>query len=366
MDADDAEKIDEQLQLLQNKQKTIQHATKNQIKILNATIGHLKSLEETLNYNEDRITNVTKRIQKKLISTVRREDVEEHLLLLSTIMTDLINDIKDIIDFLTYTKHQIILTHLLPVEKIITELREASTLLTNGLHFPFRIQDTNWRIIQTYVTVIAHYNHPKIYVTLKFPIIAYPIYEIIKILPLPVHKHANVFILIKTTYPLLAIDRENRHYLLLSENDLNKCTQDHTKYTCEQNWPMYHAQADAPCEVQVYVHTPQRTDNCEKGHVLTNTTIWIALTEPRSWLYSTPVAQEISINCNQKENKILINNTGKITLAPNCRLTTSEITLKTTNQIKSKFITAHLPKFNINRISENIVNNKYNKNPTKL
>jgi len=69
-------------------------------------------------------------------------------------MTDLINDVEDIIDFLTYTKHRIILTHLLPVEKIITELQEANTLLTNGLHFPFRIQATNWRIIQTYITIL--------------------------------------------------------------------------------------------------------------------------------------------------------------------------------------------------------------------
>jgi len=162
--------------------------------------------------------------------------------------------------------------------------------------------------------------------------------------------------LIKTTYPLLAIDRENQHYLLLSERDLSKCTQDHVKYTCEQNWPTYHVQADAPCEIQIYVHTPQHIDKCEKRYVLTNNTIWIALTEPRSWLYSTPGAQEISINCNnRKENKILINNTGKIILEPNCRLTTPEVTLKTTDQLESKFIAAHLPKFNINRISEKIL-----------
>jgi len=259
MDAEDAEKIDEQIKLLQNKQQTLQHATKNQIKILNATIGHIKSLEETMNYNEDRITDVVKRIQKKIINAVRREDVDEHLLLLSTIMTDLINDIKDVIDFLTYTKDGIILTHLLPIEKIIAELREASTLLTDGLHFPFRIQITNWRTIQKYISISAHYNPHRIYVTLRFPIVAYPVYEIVRIIPLPVYKHENIFM-------LLAIDRENRHYLLLSEHDLNKCTQDHEKYTCEQNWPTYHVQTEAPCEVQLYVHTPHHTDNCEKRH----------------------------------------------------------------------------------------------------
>jgi len=48
--------------------------------------------------------------------------MDKHLLLLNTIMTDLTNDIKDVIDFLTYTKDGIILTHLLPTEDIITEL----------------------------------------------------------------------------------------------------------------------------------------------------------------------------------------------------------------------------------------------------
>jgi len=59
------------------------------------------------------------------------------------------------------------------------------------------------------------------------------------------------------------------------------------------------------------------------------------------------------INCkNQKENKIMIRNNVKITLGPNCTLTTPEITLKTTSQLHSKFIITHLPKFNITSIQE--------------
>jgi len=55
---------------------------------------------------------------------------------------------------------------------------------------------------------------------LRFPIVAYPVYEIIKITPVPIHNSANVFTLIKTTYHFLAIDKENHHYLLLNERDL--------------------------------------------------------------------------------------------------------------------------------------------------
>jgi len=54
--------INEQIKLLQNRQLTIQHAIKNQIKVLNATIKHIKSLEETL-YNENLLSNVTNQMQ---------------------------------------------------------------------------------------------------------------------------------------------------------------------------------------------------------------------------------------------------------------------------------------------------------------
>jgi len=87
-----------------------------------------------------------------------------------------------------------------------------------------------------------------------------------------------------------------------------------------------------PCKIQIYAKTSSQTQNCQKKHIITNTTFWITLSEQQSWLYSTPGEQEIAINCkNQKENKVMIKNTSKITLEPNCKLTTLEVTLKTTN-----------------------------------
>jgi len=129
-------------------------------------------------------------------------------------VTDLTNDVNDVIDFMTHAKNGTILTHLLPIETIVTELKKAITLLTSGLHFPFRVQVTNWRIIQKYIVTGAHYNYPSIYIILKFSIVAYPVYDIIKITPVPIHDSANVFTLIKTTYNFIAIDKEN-HLLSL-------------------------------------------------------------------------------------------------------------------------------------------------------
>jgi len=58
--------------------------------------------------------------------------------------TDLIDDTENILDFLVYTKKGVIMTRLIPIQKILAELRETAAQLTKGLHFPFKIQLENW------------------------------------------------------------------------------------------------------------------------------------------------------------------------------------------------------------------------------
>jgi len=62
-------------------------------------------------YNENLLLNVTNRMQQQLAKTICREDVDEHLLILNTIVTDLTNNVNDIINFMIYTKNGAILTY---------------------------------------------------------------------------------------------------------------------------------------------------------------------------------------------------------------------------------------------------------------
>ncbi|KYN11059.1 hypothetical protein ALC57_16791 [Trachymyrmex cornetzi] len=162
----------------------------------------------------------------------QREDLDEHLQILTAIMTDLTVDVGKTLDYLAYSKEGLIHTRLLPLEPIIIELREAASQLTKGLHFPFQVKMENWNTIQKYMSINAVYFNFHIFTTLKFPVIAYPTYKIIRTTPLLHYSHSNVFTFVKTDYPLIALDKENNHYTMLSENDLNKCVRDPTTYTC--------------------------------------------------------------------------------------------------------------------------------------
>jgi len=49
--------------------------------------------------------------------------------------------------------------------------------------------------------------------------------------------------------------------------------QNATTYTCDQNLPIYYAEADASCEMQVYMKAPGQVQNCEKGRILFETIV---------------------------------------------------------------------------------------------
>ncbi|XP_024885827.1 uncharacterized protein LOC112463592, partial [Temnothorax curvispinosus] len=346
MDADDEKHIQEQLELMQNQQNVMRHAAKSQIKIINATLGHMEALEQTINKNENLLANVTRLVQERVSNLAHREEIDEHLLAITAIMNKLINDVEDVLAYLTYSKSGIVLVRLLPLENIITELREATTHLSQGAHFPFKIQTENWNKIQEFMEINAYYDNPNVYTILTFPIVTYPKYEIIRINPLPVHDRENIFVIPKTTYDLLAIDKENRNYVTLKEDDLNKCKHSGTTFVCNTNHPVYFITPHAPCEVQIYIRAEE--DNCERRHILSTVTFWITLAESQAWLFSTPYKQSITIQCNnQGEHKIDINRTGRIKLTDNCKLTTTDLTLRTKKRDHTTHVQMHLPQFNL-------------------
>ncbi|KYQ47877.1 hypothetical protein ALC60_13086 [Trachymyrmex zeteki] len=123
-----------------------------------ASLNQLRMLynSNTNKRNENLLMNVTKRMEMQLDKYTQREDLDEHLQVLTAIMTDLTVDVGKTLDYLAYSKEGLIPTCLLPLEQIITDLRESASL---------------YLIIKI------------IFTTLKFPIIAYPTYKVIRATP---------------------------------------------------------------------------------------------------------------------------------------------------------------------------------------
>ncbi|KAL6419239.1 hypothetical protein ACFW04_013678 [Cataglyphis niger] len=187
MDANDKKRINEQLDLLENRQQIIQHVAKNQIKILNNTIAHVEKTEDIINRNE-------KLLQQRITVYTERAEINEHFIIITAVITELIRDAENIIEYLT--------------------LKKATQQLQQGLYFPFKIHAEDWLAIEEHTKISAFYDKGNVYTILTFPLITQPSYDIIKVITLPVPTHNNnTFIVTQINNNIIAVDKEKLTYL---------------------------------------------------------------------------------------------------------------------------------------------------------
>lgn len=210
MDANDEKLINEQMTVLQNAQLATQHAIKNQIKILQATIAHIDDTEKTIQTNENLLANTINKLREQLLANEKQTDMDEHFIVINAILTDLTRDAEDILEYLMSIKLGKLHPRLIPIEQIMKNLQEASLQLPEGLYFPFRATETEWPKIEKLATVNAYYNTDNIFTIIHFPLVSLPKYKLINVIALPVRVHENTFAFIETETPLIAINTEGR------------------------------------------------------------------------------------------------------------------------------------------------------------
>lgn len=337
MDADDEKRINEQLQIMGNKQQTLNHVMQNQIKIINATIGHIDKVETIIERNR-------KLLEKRVSEYINREEIRELFTINNAVIAELIRDAGNIIEYLTYVRQGTMHPKLMPVDDIMEHLKDATQQLPQGSYFPFRVNKEEWLTIEELATIRAYYFKEQIYTILYIPLIAPPIYDVINVMELPVLTADNVFTSTRVEHKIIAVDKEKSSYILTTEKDLQQCIWVNLQYICKHNVPIYRMEPNAPCEVQMYVQQHQYHHDCKLRHTAITHTKWIALQQPYAWLYATAGEQPVNIQCGERfEDRITIQNTGKITLGKNCKLITADTTIQTRETIYETDIETYLP-----------------------
>lgn len=323
--------------------------------MLNATIAHVEESEKIIQENEDKFLNVTEKMRQSWIQMKtgfgHREEMDEHLIVLNAIIRRLITDITDIVTHLNSAKSGIINIRILPIETIINNLKEIAVQIPQGTHFPFNIAPENWGEIEKFIKISAYYDSIGIITIVRFSLIMYPTYEIIKAIPLPVHKQDDTFICIEVSQPIIAIDTDSRTYFTTTESELEKCMQNDNQYVCKRSHPTHHIDSQALCEVQTYVRTDTHTNSCNIRHIHANSTIWITLSDANSWIYSARKRQPIEITCsNGVTKKTEIKRSGRITIKEKCKLVTPDIIIKANKPAITTYINTKIPDYNLTNI----------------
>ncbi|KAL6254142.1 hypothetical protein P5V15_014767 [Pogonomyrmex californicus] len=194
MDNDDRKLINEQLNILHNKQQTTEHIIKNQIKIINATIAHINNHEKIIQNNENILTDAIKKLETIIIAEISNKNIKEHFIVTNAILDELTQHAENTLEYLIAIKSGILHLRLIPLEEIIENFKETTTQISQELYFSFKIREEDWTTMEKLTTMSAHCDKTHIYRILYFPLISLPIYEILNIIPLLVPHKQNLCI----------------------------------------------------------------------------------------------------------------------------------------------------------------------------
>ncbi|KAL6253447.1 hypothetical protein P5V15_015289 [Pogonomyrmex californicus] len=176
MDNDDRKLINEQLNILHNKQQTTEHIIKNQIKIINATIAHINNHEKIIQDNKNVLADAIKKLETTITAKISSKNIKEHFIITNAILNELTQHAENTLEYLTAIKNGILHPRLISLEEIMENLKEATTQIPQGLYFPFKIREEDWTTIKKATTMSAHCDKTHVYTILQFPLISLPKY----------------------------------------------------------------------------------------------------------------------------------------------------------------------------------------------
>ena len=123
MDADDAKQINNHLSQLDGTQNTLMDCHEKADQITNNTLHHLHDAERTIQRNEEILARQTRLLRTQIETTIlqqtRRADLVDHFITLNALLTDLTQDVDDVLQYYTDLKGGIISTNVLSSAQII-------------------------------------------------------------------------------------------------------------------------------------------------------------------------------------------------------------------------------------------------------
>lgn len=99
---------------------------------------HVNNLEETLQYKQKIITNVTDRISMELDTYGQCKQLDEYFETANAVVSDLLRDAEQLVEFMLHLKRKVIHPAVVSHEIVLAQLKKAVPGLPE-MHFLFKV-----------------------------------------------------------------------------------------------------------------------------------------------------------------------------------------------------------------------------------
>lgn len=170
----------------------------------------------------------------------------------------------------------------------------------------------------------------------------------------------DIFAYIKPKSEYVALSEDYQKYVRISATDLINCKHLSGQYICDHTSTVFNINKDTTCEIRIISDNEfKELSKCNIKMTTLNDGYWKQLSNGYSWLYSLPRKEQINILCkNNTAYHVYLEDTGILTLNPECKASTLTVTLTPITEITTHMNTTYMSHTNL-QISE-LINNLTN------
>lgn len=346
MDDTDAEKLNANIEELQNTQKsekliTDQHTIllKTQMNTLEDVAKNTAKQLHVIKMNFKMLNTTIKTLEFVEIKSNFNSIVEEFLLITDTI----IRNQQRIVEILIFAKSNKIHPTLLSDAEF--KNIESKIMLKPGFYLA-----KNFDIISS--IQIKQVNPHKIIFEISVPIFNnLDIFRMVRIVPLPFKTQNSTYKTIIVKYTYIIINNFNEKSMgLTTEQRSTFCSLSERTYTCKKGLQMMYSHTLKPCELELALK--YKHNSCLDSIIYIRNNLFSLLENHNTIHYVLSTIESVNIICNDKSNYVNLNNSGIIQFTEDCEIRTNSFTQHISSKTEG-IVEAEFHLF-VNKAHENI------------
>lgn len=345
LDQDDAERIDANINILQQNENNLKIALDKQITLFSKSIDNFQETIKNVSHNQ----KILETRVNQIIETINKVEIEETNLfeffrihMIFSQITTFYQNIYDILEnaetAISFAKLNTFHNTIINTNELLTELQLLDKKLTFE-KLPFEPIIENILKIENTFEIKSYVKNNQIIFVIEIPLVENVNYNLFQLFPLPT-RYEEYFKIIVPNFEYLLINEKNFGY------SNQPCKQiSINEYLCSH----IHSEnfyKNVPCEVQLlrYEHN---ISNCNTLYINIDN-MQLQNINQNKWLLVTNkdlVGIEI---CGDAHNNILFNGTYLLELSFPCSIKLGDIVIKTYKNVKHKFQNTPLPNIDTN------------------
>jgi hypothetical protein len=204
---------------------------------------------------------------------------------------------------------------------------------------PFPLSKDSSNILYKICGIHVYINEGILGYVITLPLIGRGVFQVYRMIPMPIHLGSNKFAYIETGEANLCIDQTRQYYFEISNEELKDCkTTDSQSRICRQDRPLLSSHLQEACVVKLLQPRREIPKNCETRLVQFKSTIRTQL-DNNAWIYFAPIEESVTILCTDRDPvDVALTGVGKLTLDAGCKGYTSIAFMQTKVKVKAKGI----------------------------